>query len=326
MAFLKKAFNTLANTSPVHKTSSSYLYKYKNRFAMLGTVGSGKSATAAGIFLTAQTLSNDDPYFYGDVVESNSDILADVSNLRRGRFPGKTNPYQPNPVESGLVLTWKKRFGGEQTMQIPICDVAGEDVQQMIRQNRLTLNRENFNANRQLMDYVRDADGFLLCVPASRALMFQDDVQLEAEPSAQTDIGDPDVPVNRILIDVINFKRGMSGSKPIKAIAVIITKWDLIEPYASRLNMDLYDPTGEGLQRFMKICFPGTSMTLKKYLDADKVRFFPSHYQVLKDDKNNVVKWSNGGDRIDVIHERRVPRYSEQSYMNLFKWLRRFAT
>jgi len=313
-----------AKPPPLPTTSSNLPYKYKSRFAMLGTVGSGKSTVAAGIILTAQTLSGDWPDFYCQVIESNSDILLDASNLRRGRFPGKTNPYQPHPVESGILLIWGGVLG-EKKVQVPICDIAGEDVQQMIRQSRRTLGPESFNANVQLLNYIRDADAFLLCVPASRALMFYDDEQIEREPSADTEVGDPDVPVARILNDVINYKAKTRG-KPINAIGVIITKWDLIAPYAARYGMDLYDPTGEGLTQFMKVCFPATAMTLKPYIDKSKVKFFPSHFQVQRDSDGIVKRWGGGGDRIDVIQERTVPRYREQSYVNLFEWLRSFAT
>lgn len=319
MSFTDRVLGRTRN--PIIPTASQ-LYQYKTRFGMLGTVGSGKSTVASGVVLTAQTLSSDLPDFYCRVIESNSDILADASNLRRGRFPRKTDAYERYPIESGLLLIWRGFFG-EKKVQIPICDIAGEDIQQMIKQSRLRLSNEAFNANQQLLKYVKDADGFLLCVPASRALMFLDDAQIEAEPSVEDGVGDPDVPVSRILNDIINFKSEHKG-KPINAIGVIITKWDLLAPYAVRAGMNLYEE--DGIQNFMKTCFPSTSMHLKPYVDKDKVKFFPSHFNVLKDDAGNVKKWGDGGDRIDVIQERRVPSYSEQSYVNLFKWLRSFAT
>jgi ABC-type bacteriocin/lantibiotic exporter with double-glycine peptidase domain len=37
-------------------TTPNIPYKYKTRFALLGTVGSGKSTVAAGIVLTAATM------------------------------------------------------------------------------------------------------------------------------------------------------------------------------------------------------------------------------------------------------------------------------
>ena len=55
-------------------------YKFKTRFAMLGTVGSGKSTVASAIILTAQTLSARYPQFYARVLEGGtSNILTDFS-------------------------------------------------------------------------------------------------------------------------------------------------------------------------------------------------------------------------------------------------------
>jgi GTPase SAR1 family protein len=308
--------------------SASSLYKYNTRFALLGTVGSGKSTVAAGIILTAQYLSADDPTFYGQVIESNSDIIMDTSLLKRGYFPSKTAAYQNYAVESGLVLIWTQ-LGGlrERKIQIPICDIAGEDVQQMIRQTRAVLSPQDYNANQQLLTYIKQADGFLICVPASRALMFTDDAQLEREPSSDDLVSDPDVPVSRILQDIINYKSS-SGGKNIKAIGVVVTKSDLMNPFAERLGIDLY--TEEGLRDFLDNYFAQTSMTLKRYVDKANVRFFASHFQVMKNKDGKVKKWPNGGDRIELFHDirrkRMVPRYSEQSYVDLFEWLRSFAT
>lgn len=298
-------------------------YKYKTRFAMLGTVGSGKSAVAAGIHLTAQTLSAMQPKFFCRVLEHTSNILADVSNLRRGRFPKKTNPYQPHPPESGLLVSWPG-FLGEKKVQVPLADIAGEDWHQTIRQYRdlNPLDAATYKANINLINYVREADGYICVVPASRALMFQDDVQLE-RGSSELEV-DPDVNLARILSAVIDYKEQSRG-KDIKGIAVIITKWDLIAPYAENWGMDLYDPTGQGLQTFMDICFPATIMELKA-CGLDKVQFFPSHFQVLKNEDGTVRKWPDGSDRIDIIQNRRVPRYSEESYVKLFDWLRGFAS
>ena len=327
MSFLKKIFSNPRQTAMPTVTN---LDKFKKRFAMVGTVGSGKSTVAAGIIMTAQTLSADDPNFYGEVIESNSDIIADASKLKRGHFPRKTEAYQSYPVESGLVLTWTGSFGRERKLQIPICDIAGEDVQQMIRQTRTELKPEDFYANQQLLNYIRDADGFLFCVPASRALIFDDDVQLEREPSSDEAVSDPDVPVTRILQDIINYKTRARG-KPIDAIGVIITKSDLILPYLAQWGIDLYDP--KGLRMFLNNYFSATAMTLKRYVDKANVQFFPSHFQVLKNTDGSVKKWSDGGDRIELFRDlrnpqraRKVPRYSEQSYVNLFEWLRSFAT
>lgn len=260
------------------------------------------------------------------MLEKTSNILEDVSNLRRGRFPKKTSPLELYPPEAGLLLNWPRAFGlGDKKMQVPIADIAGEDLQQMITKYHQynPLDRGSYAANVNLINYVKDADGYICIIPASRALMFHDDIQLEAE---KTDPGlavDPDVNLARILGKVIDYKEQTRGKK-IKGIAVVITKWDLIAPYAARWDMDLYEPTGRGLRNFMDICFPATSMELKA-CGLDKVQFFPSHFQVLRNEDESVVKWPDGSDRIEVL-DKRMPKYSEQSYWNLFNWLRTFAS
>jgi hypothetical protein len=288
---------------------------------MLGTVGSGKSTISAAIVLTAQTLSSLRPNFFCRVLENTSNILADASNLRRGRFPIKTNPYQTYPPESGLLMIWKGAIG-EKRVQVPICDVAGEDIQEMIRRSQAsTLDNSSFNANVNLINYVKDSDGFILAVPASRALIHYGGLTLEPE-AAEMEV-DPDVNLARILSAVKSHK-DQSHGKPIKGIAVVITKWDLLAPYAQNWGMDLYDSSGKGLSNFMDICFPATSMELKA-AGLDKVKFFPSHVQVAHTDSGAVKKWPDGSDMIETIPERRLPKYSEQSYVNLFEWLKTFA-
>jgi hypothetical protein len=323
MSFLKRMIPGQRSTDYAMPTQMQY--QYKTRFAMLGTVGSGKSTVASAIVLTAMTLSSKYKNFYCRVLEGDtSRILADASNLRRGHFPDKTNPYSPYPPESGLLLTWQGTWGKKQ-VQIPICDVAGEDIQQMIRQDSRVLTQDAYRFNTQLVRYVRDAEGFLVAMPASRALMFENDQVIEKEYDASGRVSDPDVPLSRILNAIFQYKDESRGRR-IKGIGVVITKWDLIAPHAARWGMDLNDPTGEGMRRFIEVCFPSTSMTLKPLVDAGKVHFFPSAFKVQVNEDGSIRKWPDGGDKIEVIQQERKPVYEEQSYVNLFNWLRSFAT
>ncbi len=156
---------------------------------------------------------------------------------------------------------------------------------------------------------MKDSDGFIIAVPASRALMFEGETQLEKEP-ADVDV-DPDVNVARILQNVKTHKDRSRG-KQIKGIAVIITKWDLIAPYASNLGIDLYDPSRQGMARFVETYFPATNMAIKNLgLEMGNIEFFPSYFQVLRNDDGSVKKWREGGDRIEVLGDQRIPRYSE---------------
>jgi len=107
---------------------SSRLYEYKNRFSLLGTVGAGKSTIAGLVVLTTQTLGVR-PNFICRILERNSNIYGDVSNLRSGRFPQKTVAYDSFATEAGLLLTQKTLLGSKK-IQIPICDVAGAPIPQ----------------------------------------------------------------------------------------------------------------------------------------------------------------------------------------------------
>jgi hypothetical protein len=308
---------------------------------MLGTVGSGKSTVAAGIVLTAQTLSADRDNFVCRVLENTTNILQDASQLRRGRFPQKTSPYQLYAPEAGLLMLWKERWS-KKKVQVPICDVAGEDIQEMIRKAGVTApNNESYLANARLIQYVKDSDGFILVVPSSRAaFLFDSDFQLEKEAAEL--VVDPDVNLARILSSVISHKDRSRG-KPIKGIAVVVTKWDLLEPFADNLGINFYKKiyTNDGkyteeidlaaIKRFMAMCFPATSMELKASGLGDMVQYFPSHFTALRDLNSGAIQtWPDGTYKIKRKEknpklQRLVPEYSEKSYIRLFEWLRQFA-
>jgi len=301
-------------------SSISSFYKFKTRFSMLGTVGSGKTTINGCTVLTAQTRSNQDPTFKCRVLEGPGGILEAVSNLRRGRFPTKTQSHPMFAVESGLLMKWQGRFR-EKRVHIPVCDLAGEDIQLMIKQfSSVAPNPTTYGQMSRIITYVKDSDGFILCVPASKALLFADDQQIEQEP--QDVAFDPDVNLARILEQIISHKE-QSGGREIKGIAVVITKWDLMMPYAQQMNMDIY--TDAGRNTFMKVCFPSTSMVLDFY-GLDRVAFFPSYVQAQRDEEGQIVKWPDGSNKIEVMQHLRVPKYAESSYVGLIEWLKSFAS
>jgi hypothetical protein len=305
-----------------NQAAPTHLYTYKTRFSMLGTVGSGKSTIAGAIVLTSQTLSSDLPGFTCRVLEGTSNILSDCSNLRRGRFPAKTVPFGKYASEAGLLMGWHQIWG-DKRVQVPICDIAGEDIQMMIRQyshNMQGIGNAAYSAAMNLVNYVKDSDGFVLAMPASKALIHKDDAQIEAE--AESVDFDPDVNLARILGEVIDHKERCRG-KPIRGIAVVITKWDMLMPYAQNLGMDVF--TEQGLREFMDVCFPSTSQQIKACKLAN-VQYFPSYIDVERDQDGNVKKWEKDGSPKIMVKDRRKPSYSEQSYVNLIEFLHGFAS
>ena len=324
--YLKQVLGPL--TKQPSPASPPNLYTYKTRFSMLGTVGSGKSTIASLIVVTTQTLSSDMPDFYCRVVENTSQIIGDASRIRSGMFPEKTTAYNTYAAEAGLLLRWAGMWG-DKKVQIPICDIAGEDIQHMIQRFSKNLGEDfgtvNYNAAANLVAYVKDSDGFVVVVPASKAVIKRGG-QVEKE-SAELHF-DPDVNLHRILNEVVIHKEQSRG-RPIKGIAVIISKWDLIQPFAESMGLDVY--TAQGLRDFMDVEFPATSQLIKSLGMADKVQYFPSYVDLERDNEGNPKQWGNGSpmikirDRDTMGRPIRRPSYPEQQYVNLIGFLKGFA-
>jgi hypothetical protein len=302
----------------------SQLYAYKTRFAMLGPVGAGKTTVSALGVLAAQVSSSDIQNFRCRVLEGTSSVLEAVSSLRQGHFPAKTPAHSAHAAESGLLLR-HKGFWGEKKIQVPIVDIAGEDIELMIQHYRTGVSHIGniaYSLAKNLISYVKESDGYILCVDASKAL----GIKGYSQPSSEVQ-ADPDNDLHRILSEIFIHKEQSRG-KSIKGIAVVITKWDTIAPYASNWGMDIYDPTGKGLKEFMDICFPNTSMILKDYgfgFGAN-IKVFPSYIEVERDSAGTVKRWSMDGKEKIVVKDRRMPSCDLQSYMNLIQYLLSFAT
>lgn len=297
-------------------------YKIKTKFGMLGPVASGKSTICAGIVHTCETLSSLVPNFYARVLPTSTHILQDANNLRLGRFPEKTDPLMPRTPEAGLLIC--ERGWREKKVQVPICDVAGEitDViayhssgftpSQMIKQ-RLS------NINRKVVDEIRDCHGFIIALAAPDALMFRDG----------TESTDPDVYTHSVMNDILEYRRRHKKDDP--EIIVIITKWDEVMTPAKEIQMDIYDDTENGLARFLANGFPATNMLLKPLRDKGKVKFFRSWFKVKRREDGTKEYWSDTKKPIieliedDTSFIRFRPKYSEEDYINLVRYIGSFG-
>lgn len=303
-------------------------YSYKTRFALVGTAGAGKTTVADLILLTMHTMSSHEDTFTCRVLEGTSDIEEGTSLLRQGHFPAKTRPYQQSVIEAGFLMEWAGVWGNKR-IHLPIVDVAGEDIVAMIRHRApYAPSPEEFNQSLKLVEDVRNSDGFIVVIPASRALAFHHDIQLERETGDLPN--DPDVNVKRILAAVVEY-REQTRAKPIKAVGVIITKWDTIQPYAQKWGMDILDPTGMGLQNFMQICFPSTSSYLKAS-HIPNIKFFPSFVQTEFDGQTGKEKkWEDNSAIVKVkppnewLTYGRVPEYSAAYYREFITWMKTYA-
>lgn len=307
-------------------------FESKTRFTMIGPVGSGKTTIAALMLVTAETRSQDEPGFYCNVLEHGSQIRQSAWNLRAGRFPPKTIPTQKYAYEAGLEIT-KHGLIGEKKVHLPLIDVAGEDQQIMLAKYASPEDVRkpvNYLTAKTLLNYMKSSKGFILTLCAPRVPILDLDRQKdlilkrEKEPDGISDF--PDVNISRMLQEVINYKKG----KNIEGIAVVITKWDILQPYLiEKQGIDLYEPGG--INQFMNIYFPGTTMQLKRLNKEGIVKYFPSHVSLQKNDEGEVQYWGPDDPKVNVITKDSLgnaclkPDYSEASYMAMFDYLESFA-
>lgn len=288
----------------------------ERRVTFIGTWASGKTSVLGCMGLTCELLSDQNPKFTYWVDEKTSGIRQFWSDLRRGRFPPSTPPG--TYYESSLTLEFKEGFGSSTKVTLPICEVAGEDIQKLIGTYALDPYRPataNIQSTRALFEYILRSEGYILVAPCPRALMWGD-YRKEKEPDDLPP--DPDLNIARILDAIYRYKQ-QSRSKPIKGMAILLTKYDRIKTDAESRGMNLY--TSDGVNAFMSTYFPQTTNNLKSF--GFEVEYFPVYLQVETDDKGNPLKWDDGtGDKIMVNYERRLPVYPDLVYIRLINWIK----
>ena len=313
-------------------------YKSKCSFGMLGTPGSGKSTVAGLLYMTATTMS---AYLQGDfkcdVIESNSGVLESQTRLRMGRFPPKTDPNSPIPYESGLLMQWPTRFRKKE-MHIPLCDVAGETVEDLVTKYRkgvYDLSETTLRDTRFLVNELKERDGYILTATAPWAPMFEGGKSFEKESSKLTEYAD--VNLARILEADISYKRQFPKIHPIQSIMVVVTKYDLVKSVCENMGMDLYDESGNGFRNFMNTCFPNTANKLR-FFGLENVKFYPSEVGIHEDKtwpltaEEKAKGLKEGPPRIKVKRRRpdgtpcMVPEYPEQTYVQIINDLKEIAT
>lgn len=286
--------------------------KAEKHVTMVGTRGSSKTTCLGLLSLACDIKSLQDKNFSAFIDEKTSGILQVPSDLCQGRFPAATPPGWL--YEADMIMTWKTSFG-KKTVVLPFCETAGEDMEKLIGPHTQSIyQREpNYREAKALTDYICNSSGYIIAVPVSRARMFNGKA-IEEEPESL--LPDPDVNIRRILAAIYRYKR-LSKSPDIEGIAVLLTKYDMIDVHVKSRGMNLYDH--DGAQRFLHTYFRQTSSLLKHY-GLEKVKFFPMHVQVEKiQKKDGTIEFTNN---ILTDSSRNLPLFSEQSCFDLIEWIR----
>lgn len=282
-----------------------------NRITMIGTMGAGKSTHLAGLLVAAdrkvsKSRDTDYPFRY-ILAEGSGNIEHDKSALRAGHFPPKTGALKASVIEPGLTFEWAHTThlaGIEMTLskrqaKMPICDLAGEDLCQLIEkvnQVRTLQQASQLNAQR-ITGIVTQSAGLMLIIKATRAQGLG--IEIEKEPTGMDGLSVySDANLKRMVDGIIRFKRQNRNSPQIRGVAIIVTAWDGLAPVAQQISTITgkpFDPldvaiSQESLDKFMYMCYPSTHAAITS-LHIQNVRYFPSFFEVETDDNNKPIYW-----------------------------------
>lgn len=293
--------------------------KFNKRLITVGTRDSSKTTVLGCLSLTCDLKSAQDKNFTHFINEVVGGMRKVPSELCQGYFPEQTP--QGFIYEAEEVMKWKTSFG-EKTVTLGFAETAGQDIESLIGPYRKSMYEQapTYKNAEVLNQIICDSHGYIITVPVSRARMRLPQV-VDKEPDSL--LADPDVNISRILAKIFAHKK-KSRSPPIEGIAVLLTKYDMVETWLLQRGMNLYEP--ESARQFLTTYFRQTSALLK-YYGLEKVKFFPVFVQVektvLPDGSVHFEKWPDGqGDKIIVDEEHNLPSYSMKSYFDLIDWIK----
>lgn len=298
--------------------------KYEEpRVAVLGVRKSGKTTAIGLLGITCTEMANTQKSKVKFLIdEKTSGVMEAPERLRSGRFPEETP--EGCTFEADFYIKWGA-LTGETEVVLPIVETAGEEVEKLIKRfssGMYTITPEDFKSASDLHQYILQSCGFIIITPVTSAPIF-DGKSLEPQPKKLLEY--PDVNMARLLTCIYRYKRKHPHSPQIKAIAVLLTKYDLLLPVLDQKGLDLN--TREGVTKFMTLYFSQTYQILQWY-GIQRVRFFPSFVSLERDEQtNDVLTHPDGKPKIKVINEKdgelcRIPEYSEKSYIELVGWIR----
>lgn len=299
----------------------------ERRASVFGMVESGKTTILGLLEIVCVDYANkankpgSKTKFHFLVQERTSGIRQAGSELRQGMFPEKTGVDQV--FEADFLMRFDKVFG-KQHLRLPFCETAGETFTKLL--DRFGKGQYDISPAMQdaalIHDYVLDTDAIILIAPVTRPL------GLEVEKDAALNL--PDVNLSRLLSGIYGYKmedqRSNPHYRPIRGIAVFLTKYDAVRDFLETKHMSL--ETKEGVHAFMSKYFPETYSVLGWY-GLDNVRFWATGVQI-ETEKNELDKVvpklhplnPSRGWKIKVDHNRNVPVFTEPPFYEFIEWLK----
>lgn len=302
----------------------------ERRASVFGMVESGKTTILGLLEIICINLANasskkgSKTKFRYLVRERTSGIRQAAAELRMGMFPEKTPP--DHIFEADFFMRWDGLFKSQRILCLPFCETAGEAMGNLL--DRFQSGQYDVSPDMEdaelIHNYILNTDALVLIAPVTRPM------GLEVEKGAKLNL--PDVNLSRLLEGVYRYKMQDAlknpNHRPIKGIAVFLTKYDAAEITLKSKQMDL--KTREGVHDFMVKYFPETYAILGWY-GLENVKFWPTGVSIeterhpetrKKVPKLHPLKPSRGW-KIQVDHNRAMPEGDYEDQMHEFiEWLK----
>lgn len=307
-------------TSQITKTT-----RKEKRVVLVGAKKSGKTTAEGCLSLACELKSQTDPSFSHYIEEKSSGIRQVPSDLCQGFFPEET---PSGLIYEAILHVRQKKPLREKNVDIPVCETAGEDMQNLAGPFEDSIYRQspNWEDADILNKYIFNSNGYIVVLPVSEAnIPFVPSEFKDTHDEPQDNFGhfvDPDLVLARIVSAVLAFKKAERTSPRIDGIAVLLSKIDKIMHFVKSQGMDLN--TAEGQHRFLTTYFRQTTSVLK-YYGLEKVRFFPVFVEVEKtktpEGKIVISKDAKGKPRIALDKKNNLPLFSKTVYNELIDWI-----
>ena len=319
---MSQVTQTVKNLMAIPKLGTKV--EQERRASVFGMVESGKTTILGLLEINCVNYANlankpgSKDHFHFMVQERSSGIRQAGAELRQGMFPEKT---PPNLVFEADFLMRFDRVFGKQMLRLPFCETAGETFTKLLdrfQQGQYEINPSMQDAN-LIHDYILDTDAVVLIAPVSRPL----GIETEKAP-----LNLPDVNLARLLSGIYGYKmedmRSNPNYRPIRGIAVFLTKYDLAQNYLETKHMNL--KTKEGVHAFMSKYFPETYSVLGWY-GLENVRFWPTGVEI-ETEKNELGQIvpklhplnPKRGWKIKQDYNRNEPIHTSEPFREFIQW------
>lgn len=296
----------------------------KDRLAAISPPAGGKTTTFAGLFNRTidkvyETLHTDRKV-KARIIERASTLRDDVSNLTSGIFPAKTQFFLGFRSSPGLLLEefrtggvqipFSARFFGRRdnlrpsfglyhkAKQISFNDLPGETLSQVSWQYRMKSGFEQEQL-KEVIGYaiteMRECNEFMFICNCAKARGLGEPIEQETDQNVSKD---PDVSLARSFADIAEHKE--KQGEHIKAVYVVLSAWDRLEPRAKKEHWD-FDLFDRNLLKRQKTLEQFTAKLFRQFfaelhshgIPESRINYYPTFFQTVKDKEGNEIKFED---------------------------------